>query len=121
MLEVGVDLHLDVHGDESISVNFVDGCEGIPSYDQRQKTLEDNFKALLLAITPEFQDQHGYDKDEPETADLSIATNWVGERFKCLALTIQMPFKDHDELPDDRMGWSDQRSRILGRDFLTAI
>ncbi len=121
MLEVGVDLHLDVHGDESIPVNFVDGCEGIPSYDQRQKTLEDNFKALLLAITPEFQDQRGYDKDAPGTADLSIATNWVGERFKCLALTIEMPFKDHDELPDDRMGWSDQRSRVLGRDFLTAI
>ena len=121
MLEVGVDLHLDVHGDESIPANFVDGCEGIPSYDQRQKTLEDNFKALLLAITPEFQDQHGYDKDEPGTADLSIATNWVGELFKCLALTIEMLFKDHDELPDDRMGWSDQRSRILGRDFLTAI
>ena len=121
MLEVGVDLHLDVHGDETIPVNFVAGCEGIPSYDQRHKTLEDNFKALLLAITPEFQDQRGYDKDAPGTANLSIASNWVGERFKCLALTIEMPFKDNDELPDDRMGWSDQRSRSLGRDFLTAI
>lgn len=122
MLEVGVDLHLDIHGDDSIPVNFFDGCEGIPSYDQRHKTLEDNFKALLLAITPEFQDQRGYDKDAPpRSANLAIATNWVGERFKCLALTKEMPFKGHDELPDDRMGWSDQRSRILGRDFLTGI
>jgi murein tripeptide amidase MpaA len=75
MLEVGVDLHLDVHGDESIAVNFVAGCEEIPSYDQRHKTLEDNFKALLLAITPEFQNQRRYDKDVPGTVNLSIASN----------------------------------------------
>jgi murein tripeptide amidase MpaA len=121
MLEVGVDLHLDVHGDEALPVNFVAGCEGIPSYDQRHKALEDNFKNILLAITPEFQDTRGYDKDEPGQANLTVGSNWVGEQFKCLALTIEMPFKDNDLLPDHSVGWSDQRSSLFGRDFLTAI
>ncbi len=121
MLEVGVDLHLDVHGDEALPVNFVAGCEGIPSYDQRHKDLEDNFKNILLAITPEFQDQRGYDKDLPGQANLTVASNWVGEQFNCLALTIEMPFKDNDLLPDHSVGWSDQRSSLFGRDFLTAI
>jgi murein tripeptide amidase MpaA len=121
MLEVGVDLHLDVHGDEALPVNFVAGCEGIPSYDQRHKALEDNFKNILLAITPEFQDTRGYDKDEPGQANLTVGSNWVGEQFKCLALTIEMPFKDNDLLPDLSVGWSDQRSSLFGRDFLTAI
>jgi hypothetical protein len=32
-----------------------------------------------------------------------------------------MPFKDNDLLPDYSMGWSDIRSSLLGRDFLTGL
>jgi hypothetical protein len=32
-----------------------------------------------------------------------------------------MPFKDNDLLPDDSVGWSDGRSSLLGRDFLTGV
>jgi len=121
MLEVGVDMHLDIHGDEALPVNFVAGCEGIPSYDERHKLLEDKFKQFLLSITPEFQDERGYDKDEAGQANLTVGSNWVGEQFKCLALTVEMPFKDNDLLPDHSVGWSDNRSSLFGRDFLTAI
>jgi len=121
MLATGVDLHLDVHGDEALPVNFVAGCEGIPSYDERMKGLEDKFKEILLAITPEFQDDKGYPKDAPGQANLTLASNWVGEQFNCLAYTLEMPFKDNELLPDYSMGWSDERSRLLGRDFLTAV
>ncbi|TRX56846.1 carboxypeptidase family protein [Thalassomonas sp. M1454] len=121
MQQVGVDLHLDIHGDEALPVNFVAGCEGIPSYDARHKALEDKFKDILLAITPEFQDTRGYDKDEPGKANLTVGSSWVGEEFKCLAFTVEMPFKDNDLLPDPIVGWNDARSSILGRDTLTAI
>ncbi|MDN3651522.1 M14-type cytosolic carboxypeptidase [Thalassotalea ponticola] len=121
MHQVGVDMHLDIHGDEALPVNFVAGCEGIPSYDARHKALEDKFKQILLAITPEFQDTRGYDKDEPGQANLTVGSNWVGETFKCLAYTVEMPFKDNDLLPDPVVGWNDNRSALLGRDFLTAI
>lgn len=121
MLATGVDLHLDIHGDEALPVNFVAGCEGIPSYDERMKGLEDKFKDILLSITPEFQDDKGYPKDDPGEANLTLASNWVGEQFKCLAYTLEMPFKDNELLPDYSVGWSDERSSLFGRDFLTAI
>ena len=121
MLATGVDMHLDIHGDEALPFNFVAGCEGIPSYDERIQGLEEKFKNVLLAITPEFQDDKGYDKDKPGQANLTVASNWVGEQFKCLAYTVEMPFKDNDLLPDYSVGWSDERSSLFGRDFLTAI
>jgi len=121
MLATGVDMHLDIHGDEALPFNFVAGSEGTPSYNDRIKGLEEKFKNVLLAITPEFQDDKGYDKDEPGQANLTVASNWVGEQFKCLAYTVEMPFKDNDLLPDYSVGWSDERSSLFGRDFLTAI
>jgi murein tripeptide amidase MpaA len=121
MLATGVDMHLDIHGDEALPFNFVAGSEGVPSYNERIKGLEDKFKNVLLAITPEFQDDKGYDKDEPGQANLTVAANWVGEQFKCLAYTVEMPFKDNNLLPDYSVGWSDERSSLFGRDFLTAI
>lgn len=121
MLETGVDMHLDIHGDEALPVNFVAGCEGIPSYDDRLASLENKFKDILMSITPEFQDDKGYDKDEPGQANLTVGSSWVGEQFKCLAYTVEMPFKDNELLPDYSVGWNDERSSIFGRDTLTAI
>jgi murein tripeptide amidase MpaA len=121
MLATGVDMFLDVHGDEALPFNFVAGCEGVPAYDAKHQALEEKFKAILLAVTPEFQDDKGYDKDEPGQANLTVGANWVGNNFKCLSYTIEMPFKDNDLLPDHSVGWSDNRSSLFGRDFLTAI
>ncbi len=121
MNKTGVDLFLDIHGDEALPYNFVAGCEGNPSYSDRNKTLEDKFKQFLIAITPEFQDDEGYDKDAPGQANMTVATNWVGEQFDCLAFTIEMPFKDNALLPDYSVGWSDERSSLLGRDVLTTV
>src|SRR5690554_193786 len=121
MKEVGVDCFLDVHGDEAIPHNFVAGCEGIPSYDERHKNLENAFREAYLRATPEFQVKHGYDLDEPGKANLTVASTAVGERFKCLSFTIEMPFKDNDDLPSPYTGWNDVRSSQLGRDTLRAI
>lgn len=121
MLETGVDMFLDIHGDEAIPYNFVAGSEGIPSYNERHAALENAFKAALLTITPEFQVAHGYDKDEPGKANLTIGSNWVAEQFKCLSYTIEMPFKDHISHPDEFYGWSPERSVAFGQDVLAAV
>ncbi|MFT5164543.1 MAG: murein tripeptide amidase MpaA, partial [Alteromonadaceae bacterium] len=121
MIEIGVDLFLDIHGDEGLPYNFVAGSEGIPSYDDRIAKLENQFKAAYAVVTPEFQDQHGYPKDAPGKADLTIASSWVAEHFKCLSYTLEMPFKDNADLPDLVYGWSDVRSEKLGSDILPAI
>jgi murein tripeptide amidase MpaA len=50
-----------------------------------------------------------------------VCSNWVAEQFKTLAYTLEMPFKDNANLPDEAYGWSDVRSMKLGQDCLTAI
>lgn len=121
MLETGVDMFLDIHGDEAIPYNFVAGSEGIPSYYAAFAALENHFKQALLTITPEFQDLHGYPKSEPGTANLTVGSNWVAEQFKCLSYTVEMPFKDHNNQPDELYGWSPDRSIAFGSDMLAAI
>ncbi|MDY6928606.1 MAG: M14-type cytosolic carboxypeptidase [Pseudomonadota bacterium] len=120
MHEVGVDMYLDLHGDEALPYNFVAGSEGIPVYNDKLKALENQFKDALLMATPEFQDEFGYAKDEPGQADLTIASNAVGQAFECLAYTIEMPFKDNNNLPDPLFGWSVQRCQQFGEDILVA-
>ena len=121
MQETGVDLFLDVHGDEDIPYVFFAGTEGVPSYDERIRQLEAQFKTSLRAASPDFQDEHGYEKDAPGQANLSMATAWVGENFGCLAYTLEMPFKDNHNLPDDDFGWNGQRSLRLGEAVLSAV
>ncbi len=121
MRETGVDMFLDVHGDEALPYNFVAGGEGNPNYNDRIKSLEEQFKSALLAVTPEFQDVFGYDKDEPGKANLTVASNAVGNTYQCLAYTLEMPFKDNENLPDPSFGWSIQRCKQLGSDSLIAI
>ncbi len=121
MEEVGVDLFLDIHGDEELPVNFVAGSEGMPHFDDRMQQLENIFKGIYLAVSPDFQVEKGYEPNQFGSESMSIASNWVGNRFNCLSLTLEMPFKDNELLPDEEMGWSPERSKILGADALYPI
>ena len=121
MHETGVDLFLDIHGEEALPYVFAAGCEGNPSYDARLATLEAAFKTALRQASPDFQDEHGYPKTAPGQANLAIAKSYVGETFGCLSYTLEMPFKDNINLPDDDFGWNGQRSLRLGEAILSAI
>jgi murein tripeptide amidase MpaA len=95
MLEAtGVDLFLDVHGDESAPCSFAIGCEGNPSYSERLWRLEKLFTENLAQAEDAFSAEYGYGPDDPGKGDLTIANNWVGERFECLSVTLELPFKD---------------------------
>ena len=121
MHETGVDLFLDIHGEEALPYVFAAGCEGNPSYDARLAVLETAFKTALRQASPDFQDEHGYPKTAPGQANLAIAKSYVGETFGCLSYTLEMPFKDNINLPDDDFGWNGQRSLRLGEAILSAI
>lgn len=121
MQQVGLDLFLDAHGDENLPYNFVVGTEATPGYNPRIEALQDRFKAAWLAASPDFQTAVGYPRAAPGQANLSLATNWVGQTFGCLAFTIEMPFKDNANLPDARVGWSGGRSKKLGASILGAV
>lgn len=117
----GVDLNLDIHGDEGLPYNFVSSIEGIPGFDERLKDLQDDFLSRWMEYSPDFQTKHGYGKDEPGRANLDICSKQVGHRFACLSLTIEMPFKDNANLPDPIAGWSAERSALFGESVLNPI
>lgn len=121
MDKTGCHLAMDVHGDEAIPQVFIAGFEGIPSVTPGQLALLADFKARLARITPDFQTAKGYPIPRPGTANLAMSTNQLAERFGCLAMTLEMPFKDNDDLPCAEFGWSPARSMQLGRDCLAAI
>ena len=121
MIETGVDLNLDAHGDEVLPYNFCVGSEGNPGYTPRIAELEQRFKSAWVATCPDFQTTQGYACIQPGQANQTLATNWVAQQFDCLAFTIEMPFKDNADLPDGFTGWSGERSKKLGASVLLPI
>ncbi|TDV50107.1 murein tripeptide amidase MpaA [Pseudomonas graminis] len=121
MEKYGVDMFLDVHGDEEIPYVFTAACEGNPGYTDKQAQLEADFRARLSGLTRDFQTRYGYPKSAPGKANMNLACNSVGERYRCLSLTLEMPFKDNDDAPDVVTGWSGQRSKQLARNVLTTL
>lgn len=121
MDRVGVDFCLDAHGDESLPHNFLAGFEGIPAATERQLGLYRRYEATLARLTPEFQTKVGYGTTSPGTGNMTMSTNAIAHRFGAVAFTLEMPFKDADDLPDPERGWSPERSMVLARDCLASL
>lgn len=121
MVKGGVDIFLDVHGDEAIPYVFAFGAEGVPSYSDRLAWMEEQFMSALTTIDDDFQRERGYERESPGAADLRLATHYVAERFNCLSLGLEMPFKDNANRPDEGAGWSPDRCRHFGRSLVEAV
>lgn len=121
MDETGVDFAIDVHGDEAIPANFLAGFEGIPSWTDALGEKFHDFGRRLADATPLFQLERGYEKSAPGMANLSMSTNQLAERFGAVAMTLEMPFKDHDPSPDAEFGWSPERCKALAHACLDTL
>src|SRR3954454_18035973 len=121
MDQTGVDFAMDVHGDEAIPANFLAGFEGIPSLGDRQLELFNLFAATLERLSPDFQREQGYENPAPGQANMSMPTTQLAERFACVSMTLEMPFKDNFNRPDPVYGWSPQRSKYLAYACLDAL
>jgi len=121
MDQTGVAFATDVHGDESIPHVFIAGFEGIPNWTERQGELYHRFRNRLAERTGDFQTRHGYGVAPPGKANLSMSTNQLANRFGCVAMTLEMPFKDNDDQPDPVRGWSPERSEALARECLATL
>jgi len=121
MDRTGVDFAMDIHGDEAIAANFLAGFEGIPGWREEQQALFDSFSDALLRASPDFQTDKGYQIPGPGQANLSMSTAQLAERYGAVSMTLEMPFKDNDELPDPVCGWSPDRCRLLGAACLDAL
>jgi murein tripeptide amidase MpaA len=121
MDRTGVAICLDVHGDEALPYNFIAGAEGIPGWTERQRALHETYCDAYVAASPDFQRAHGYPVDAPDSANMTMCTSAVAARFGCLAMTLEMPFKDNADLPDLAVGWSPERAMRLGAASLDAF
>jgi murein tripeptide amidase MpaA len=117
----GVDFAMDVHGDEAIPAVFMAGFEGIPSLEDVQLAGYRRYLEILERRTPDFQTKLGYPVASAGRGNLAMSTNQLAERYGCVSMTLEMPFKDHDPAPDARQGWSPERSAQLGRDCMGAL
>jgi murein tripeptide amidase MpaA len=121
MSRSGVDFAMDIHGDETIGANFLAGFEGIPSWKKEQQDLFDAYSEALVRTSPDFQTEKGYEIPAPGKANLSMSTAQLAERFGAVSMTLEMPFKDNEQLPDPVHGWSPERCRLLARSCLDAL
>ena len=121
MVAEGVDAMLDVHGDEVLPYVFTVGADGHPSWDARKQALRAQFDRRLLTQNCDFQIEYGYSADRPEHASSVKCTPWVAHRFDCLAMTLEMPFKDCLNNPDPVHSWTIARSQRLGRDCIAVF
>ncbi|WP_153102121.1 M14 family metallopeptidase [Paraburkholderia hayleyella] len=117
----GCDLFFDIHGDETLPYVFVAGSEMLPGFTERQAQEQKAFINAFKQASPDFQDQYGYESGKYQQDALKLASKYIGNKFGCLSLTLEMPFKDNANLPDERVGWNGERSASLGAAMLQAI
>lgn len=119
----GVDCFLDIHGDEELPFNFCAGAEETQHWGPRLQGLHGAFVAAYARANSDMQAKIGYNPPPPGAGRRfnNIATAAIANRFNCLALTLEMPFKDCHTNPDPERGWSTSRSRKLGASALDAL
>eukprot|EP01047_Picozoa_sp_COSAG01_P037205 COSAG01_NODE_2943_length_6815_cov_56.357802_2_plen_427_part_00 len=146
MEEVGLDFCLDVHGDEGTPYNYVVCC---PAWTERLSKLQDTFWSNWRTSTPDFSVDASSRVEElgegaaleaaargeidgqaagqditglvGGVANLTMCPTWLAWRFDCLAMTLELPFKDNAEFPQPHVSWSGPRSIAFGRSVIEPL
>ena len=123
MEQTGVDLFLDMHGDEEIAYNFA----MIANKAQQGK----QFKNFLTTINSDFQTQYDYNNYQYSCGtsccstsicnSMTLATDYVANEFDCLSMIMELSFKDLANKMDDISIWDNKTSIQLGFDLLDPI
>lgn len=121
MESTGVELFLDIHGDEALPYVFFSTADEVPGYPDEARHRQALLTEALLAASPDFQTIHGYQPGRFGEELLALASKWVAHRFGCVSVTLEMPFKDNANLPDGQVGWNGARSQRLGAAMLQAV
>jgi murein tripeptide amidase MpaA len=119
--EVGCDLFLDIHGDEGLPYVFVAGSEMLEGFSDKQMQEQTAFVNSFCAASPDFQTKFGYEASKYNEDLLKLASKYIGHTYKCVSLTLELPFKDNANMPDLEVGWDGSRSMKLGEAMLQPI
>lgn len=121
MAASGVDFLLDVHGDESLPYCFIAGTEGLSDWSNTRQAQLDFYRTTLAELNADFQTEKGYPPKPRGSANLTMSTAQTAHQYGCLAMTLEMPFKDTTATPDEKYGWSTARSKRLAHSCLEAM
>jgi len=124
MDQTGCDFFLDVHGDEELPYVFLSGAEKTPVWGERIEHLHGYFIACYQRANSDVQKAIGYpppESEEDANKYMNVATNQVSNRFNCLGLTLEMPYKDCETNPDPNKGFCPGRAKQLGRDLVETL
>jgi murein tripeptide amidase MpaA len=121
MIATGCDLFLDVHGDEGLPYVFTAGSDALPSFTDAQAKQEKQFGDDFKISSPDFQDEVGYPSAPYTDEVLTMGSPHITHAFGCLSLTLELPFKDNANDPDEQTGWDGARSARLGAAVLQPI
>ncbi|MBU0723631.1 MAG: hypothetical protein KJ904_11255 [Alphaproteobacteria bacterium] len=121
MIDSGIRLCLDVHGDEALPYNFIAAFEGVPSVTEPMLALLAEFKERYAALNPDFQTAHGYPVAAKGQGNLTTSTGYLAEFHGVIAMTLEQPFKDTADTPRPEEGWSPERARHLGASALDVL
>lgn len=119
--ETGCDLFLDIHGDEGLPYVFVAGSEMLEGFSEQQADEQQRFIEQFLRASEDFQTEFGYSAGKYRADMLKLASKYIGHTFKCVSLTLEMPFKDNAHSPEPKLGWNGTRSAKLGQEILQPI
>lgn len=121
MQDSGIDLCLDVHGDEGLPYNFIAAFEGIAEATPAHLATMNKFRDTLAWLNPDFQTEHGYPKVTPGKGMKTTSTGYLAAYEGAVSMTLEMPFKDTANAPNPAVGWSPDRAKALGRSTVEAM
>lgn len=118
---IGCDCFVDCHGDEELPYCFVSGSEGCSVYGPALEVQQRTLLQEMRKADPNFQIGHGYSIDKPNTANYRLASKQISERLKCLAVTLEMPYKDVIDCRDQPATFLDVEAVNFGANMLSAV
>ena len=122
MEATGVDFCLDAHATEERPYVHVISSDRVPSLPARVLEVREAFDNALADANPDWSTEYGFPRDASrDNINMELCSAWVAETFGCLALTLEMPFKDNANRPDEEFGWSPARAHHLGAAALQAL
>ena len=104
------DVYIDVHGVEDMRHCFFQPPEGPFGLSGQSKSMFEWFEKCVARNSEDLQCEHRF----PYSGELSIASNYIAEAFKCLSVTLEMPFQDTSHTAKFNEGWTAERSESLG-------
>lgn len=100
---------------------FVAGSEALPNFSAAQADAQRRFMDDFKIASPDFQDVHGYPPAPYTDEVLTMGSPHITHAFGCLSLTLELPFKDNANDPDEQVGWDGARSARLGAAVLQPV